>query len=197
MEQSNRVGSTPVRPDQYAVAMKRLIAMLVPPSPAVAATVWSQNVSRDEAPSIIRAALSLPLLVDHLHHAKEFIRYNVRDSLVRHSGAKRHRQSPGRAEKESKCSQDSGFHNDPFAKANNCLVTPQMGDCSAQDHQQVKPPSTFTTAPVIKLDASLARKCTTEAISSGRPKRPIGVSRNQCFDMVSKSGTERTIGVSI
>ena len=64
-------------------------------------------------------------------------------------------------------------------------------------YQQVKPPSACTVAPVIRLAASLARKCTTEAISCGWPRRFIGVSRSHSFIMASTPGTLRTIGVSI
>ncbi len=42
-------------------------------------------------------------------------------------------------------------------------------------YQQVYPPSTTTTLPVIRLAASDARKCTTDAISSTVPNRAIGV----------------------
>src|SRR5262249_45574406 len=49
----------------------------------------------------------------------------------------------------------------------------------AEFHQHVKPPSTFTIAPVMRLDASDARKRTALATSSGLPMRPIGVSFSQ------------------
>ena len=64
-------------------------------------------------------------------------------------------------------------------------------------YHDVKPPSARTIEPVRRLAASEARKWTTEAISSGLPRRPIGVSRSQSFIMSSTPSTEWTSGVSI
>ena len=47
----------------------------------------------------------------------------------------------------------------------------------------VKPASATTTEPVSRLDASLARNRITDATSSGRPPRPMGVSRSHCSPM--------------
>ena len=64
-------------------------------------------------------------------------------------------------------------------------------------YQDVKPPSASTIEPVRRLAASEARKWTTEAISSGRPRRPIGVSRSQSFVFSSSPSTVERSGVSI
>lgn len=41
-------------------------------------------------------------------------------------------------------------------------------------YQTVAPPSTGSTAPVMKADSSLAKNTAAQAMSSGRPKRPSG-----------------------
>lgn len=64
-------------------------------------------------------------------------------------------------------------------------------------YQQVNPPSTGTTAPVIRLAASEARNRTALATSCAWPMRPIGVSRNHASMRGPFSGIARTIGVSI
>jgi len=64
-------------------------------------------------------------------------------------------------------------------------------------HQHVKPASTGTMAPVIRLDASEARNSTALATSSALPIRPIGVSRSQVSIRVRLSGLANTIGVSM
>ena len=52
---------------------------------------------------------------------------------------------------------------------------PARSLCVKRIHQQVYPPSTTTTLPVIRLAASDARKRTTAATSSISPSRAIGV----------------------
>jgi hypothetical protein len=64
-------------------------------------------------------------------------------------------------------------------------------------HQQVKPPSTGTTAPVMRLAASEARNTTALATSWACPKRPMGVSRNQASIQSLLAGLAMTIGVSM
>lgn len=54
-----------------------------------------------------------------------------------------------------------------------------MHSDAGHTYQQVKPASTLTIAPVIRLAAPDARKRTALATSSGVPIRPIGVSASQ------------------
>ena len=60
-------------------------------------------------------------------------------------------------------------------------------------HCAVNPPSIAKTAPVTKLDSSLARKSTPAATSSGVPIRPIGVSAS--VPAVLSGSRARTISV--
>jgi len=58
--------------------------------------------------------------------------------------------------------------------------------------------TTVTMEPVMRLAASLARKCTTEAISSGWPTRPIGVISSQVLYISGLSSMPNLVsGVSM
>ena len=65
-----------------------------------------------------------------------------------------------------------------------------------QGHRYIpNPPSTASTAPVTKLDASEARKRTQRATSSGSPRRPSGVDASSASRALSGSTSVSSVAI--
>ena len=124
---------------------------------------------------------------DHIRIAVSPIRVAVRGVIVgRHSGARVKRANPMNLRE--------AIH--PVLTSKLVLVATHPGMTKTSDHTIYCPPLIESVEPVMAPASSAARNTTARAISSGSPRRLIGISGRMLFSSTS-FGTACTISVLI